>query len=84
MASPGTWPRIELPPDEAKSEGERLLRIALSRQTYRAMARRLCVDERAVRRWARGHGKPSRGQRQRAFEVLGIPVQSWDEKPEWV
>jgi transcriptional regulator with XRE-family HTH domain len=73
-------PRALLLPDEATSEGARLLRAILRRQTFGAIARRLGCDESLVRRWAREERRPSRVLRLRAADVLGIPGASWDER----
>jgi hypothetical protein len=72
-------PRALLLPGEAGTEGVRRLREILRRQTFGAVAFRVRVDERSVRRWAREECRPSRLERDRAEEVLGIPGQSWDE-----
>lgn len=79
VATIGVKPRAMLAPAEASTEGVRRLRDILRRQTFGAVARRCGVDERSVRRWAREECRPSRLERERAQEVLGIPYQAWDE-----
>lgn len=80
MAASLPKPRALLLPGEASTDGVRRLREILRRQTFGAVAFRLRVDERSVRRWAREECRPSRLERDRAAEVLGIPHAAWDEE----
>jgi hypothetical protein len=71
--------RSPLPPEEAKSEGSRLLREILRRQTFGAIARRCRCDEGAIRHYARDERKPNIVMRDRMVQQLGIAFESWDE-----
>lgn len=77
---PSSRPRAVLLPADARTRGVRLLRELLRRQTFGAVARRVGVDERAVRKWASEECRPGRIARARMAEVLGIPETAWDEE----
>jgi hypothetical protein len=81
MSSAPSTPRVRvaLRPIEAKTEGVRLLRVILQRQTFGAVARRVGVDDSAVRAWALEIRRPLSVARWRAEEVLSIPFDAWDE-----
>lgn len=79
--SPPSSPRARVPlrPSDATTEGVRLLRVILQRQTCEAVARRLGVDRTVVFRWATGERRPLAVARFAAESVLGISFESWDE-----
>lgn len=78
-ALPAPKPRALLLPSEATTEGVRILRELLRRQTSRAVARRVGVPHSTVLRWAREEFRPLLPQRARAVAALGIPEAAWDE-----
>jgi hypothetical protein len=59
-------------PAAATTEGMRRLRVLIQRMTYGAIARKLRVDESAVRFWAGGERSPSRIMRTRWREELRL------------
>lgn len=73
--------RTALRSDEAKTEGSRRLRVLLRRLTYGAIARKLRVDERAVRLWARDERTPSTIMRERWREAYQWDESIWDAEP---
>lgn len=83
MVVPSSVPRLELYMHEPTSEGVQQLREILTRQTFGAVARRVGVTRWAVRQWAREEARPSRRQRERCAEMLGIPVDAWEQVPRW-
>jgi DNA-binding transcriptional regulator YiaG len=73
--------RALLLPSEATTEASRRLREMLRRQSFAAIARRLHVDEGAVRSWAREESRPNLQSRATCEDVLGISPGAWDEAP---
>lgn len=73
--------RAALRPEDARTEGERRLRVLLRRKTFGEIARAWLVDESAVRFYARGRRRPVYEIRARARKKDGIPESSWDEPP---
>lgn len=71
--------RALLSPQDATTEGARLLRAALRKQSFAGIARRLHCDAGSVRLWAREETRPGLVLRARASEVLDIQEASWDE-----
>lgn len=63
---------------ESPNDGVRRLRELLRYQSAARLAMRLGCDSTAVRRWARGARTPSPAWRERLYDVLGIPVESWE------
>lgn len=73
------WRRALLLPQEATTEGVRLLRDLLRRHSFAALARRMRCDEGSVRAWAREESKPGLILRARGVDVLGISERAWDD-----
>jgi len=74
-------PRLLLYPAAASTEGVRLLRILLMRQTFGAVARRVGCHAGLVRRWAREECRPSWQWRVVVEAVAGIQAAAWDDAP---
>jgi hypothetical protein len=70
-----------LKPDDAPNEGARRVRTLTQRSSYGEIAKRLSVDESAVRLWARGKRRPNTELRRRWRDEYGWDDGIWDEAP---
>lgn len=74
-------PHTNLRPSDATNEGSRRIRELLRRTSYGAIARKLRVDERAVRLWAREERVPNAIMRERWRDVYAWEPDIWDAPP---
>lgn len=77
-------PRKVLPVEEATNDGSRALRVLLRRLTLGQLARQLKCAVSSVRKWALGARTPTAHWRAKMYEVLGVPLDSWERQREHV
>lgn len=67
--------------EDATTEGMRLLRIVLRRQTAARLAKRLACTDAAIRLWARGARTPGATMRDVLERELDIAAEAWELEP---